>query len=525
MVPEKLDEVALELIRNDKDFELINLEDSSVDKLKDAITNCDALIVRSKTQVNKELIDAGKKLQIIGRAGVGTDNIDLAYAEKKGILVVNAPEESLDSVADLTIGLILTLCRKLHVAFERTRNGNFHRKDLLGYELRGMTIGLIGCGRIGRKVAKRAQAFGLKVIAYDPYISPKLLESEGIELISFNNLLKSADIISLHLPLNENTYHMISTSEFARMKKGVYFINTSRAEIVDTPALIAALEEGRLAGVGLDVVEEESKENPLLKYSNVVISPHIGASTYGAQRNVGLIIVQEVMNVLRGHPPRYPVNFPKLPSEARELYIPFRDLLTNLASILISLTETSFNKITIRYPENLPRPLLSILTRTFLSVFLRTIVSGDEINVINSQKIAEERGIQIIESITSDKSFQNVIEAKIQMNGEVLNAITGQITADQKLIVTKINQYDIKFETTGHLFLIEFLDRPGMIGAICSFLGENSINIAELQVARLLHLGTQLMALKVDDPVKPEVVAKLRKLKDINWVQYYPKFA
>lgn len=519
-IPEKLDEAAINLLAKDRNFEAVLLENPDDKTLKKALEACEALIVRSKTQVNQELLAAGKKLKVVGRAGVGIDNIDLMAAEKTGVLVVNAPEESLDSVADLTMGLLLTSCRKLHLAFERTRGGNFKRNDLLGCELRGLTLGLIGYGRIGRKVAKRAKAFNMKVIAFDPYINPKLPESEGVNLVSLNNLLSTADIISLHLPLNEKTRNLISTAEFNRMKKGAFLINTSRAEIIDTTALLTALEEGRFSGVALDVIDEESEKNPLLNYPNVIVTPHLGASTFGAQKNVGLIIVQEVMNVLQGKPSQYPVNFPKLPSEAQDLYIPYRDLVSRMATILLPLTISSFNKITLGYPKNLPNALVSILTRTFLSIYLKSIVSTD-INVINSQKIAEDRAISIVESILSDKRYENTISIKVDLNKETLNTISGQITADQKLIITKINNYDIKFELSGYLFLIDFMDRPGMIGSIASLLGENSINIAELQVARQLQLQTQLMALKIDQGVSPEIVQKLQSVNGINWVHFY----
>ncbi len=520
LIPEKLDNSAIELLKGDTNFEPIILESPDLATLKQSLQSCDGLIVRSKTKVNKELLEASGNLKVIGRAGVGTDNIDLIAAEKKGVLVVNAPEESLDSVADLTIGLILSLCRRLHIAFERTRQGNFQRNDLLGCELRGLVLGLVGCGRIGRKVAQRAKAFGIKVVGFDPFISPKLLEAEGIERISLNNLLKSADIVSLHLPLTESTRNLISASELNLMKKTAYFINTSRADIVDSKALLEAIQEGRIAGAGLDVVKTKDPNSPLLKHPNVLVSPHLGASTVGAQKNVGLIIVQEVMSVLKGKPSRYPVNFPKLPPNAQELYIPYRDLISRMATVLLPLTKTSFNKITISYPKGLPTPLISILTRSFLAIFLKSIVSGD-INIINSQKIAEERDIEIVESILSDKKYQNTVNAKISMNKEIVNSISAQITPGQRLLLIKINNYDIKFELTGYLFLIDFMDRPGMIGSICSFLGENSINIAELQVARLLKLKTQLMTLKTDQDVPQEITKNLQKLKDINGVYYY----
>jgi len=271
----------------------------------------------------------------------------------------------------------------------------------------------------------------------------------------------------------------------------------------------------------LDVVEEESTNNPLLKYPNVVISPHIGASTQGAQKNVGLIIVQEVMNVLKGNPARYPVNFPKLPAEAKEIYALFRNLISKMATVIVPLTKSSFNKITFNYPVNLSSPIPSILTRTFLAILLKAITSSTEINIINAQKIAEERGVQIVESALSDKDFVNRVAATIEMNGSVLVTVQGQITAEQNLVLTKLNDYEIKFELSGHLFMVDFIDRPGMIGAICSFLGQNNINIAELQVARITKTKTQLMALKTDQDAAREVLTQLQKLKGVNWVNYY----
>lgn len=323
------------------------------------------------------------------------------------------------------------------------------------------------------------------------------------------------------MPLNENTKHLISTAEFDAMKSGAFFINTSRAEIVDTEALITTLESGKLAAVALDVVDEESPDNPLLKYPNVVLSPHIGASTQGAQKNVGLIIVQDIMNVLNGNPARYPVNFPKLSSEAKEIYGPFRDLISRMATILLPLTSSSFNKITINYPVNLPSPLPSILTRTFLSILLKSMIASTEINLINAQKIAEERAIQIVESFMSDKEYQNRIAVTIEMDDAVVNTAHGQIAADQKLMINKINDYEIKTELAGCLFLIEFKDKPGMIGAICSFLGQSDINIAELQVSRLLQFQTQLMALKTDQDVSVDIGNQLQELDGVNWAHYY----
>ncbi|MHA1268305.1 MAG: phosphoglycerate dehydrogenase [Candidatus Helarchaeota archaeon] len=521
LITEKLDDDALEHFKGYEGVEFIKLNgDPNLEVIKDKIKDANALIVRSKTKVDKELLDAGKKLEVIGRAGVGVDNIDIDYAEKKGILVINAPEESLDSVADLAMGLIISTCRFLKKAIERTNECQFSRKDLSGVELRNKILGIIGFGRIGRRVAHRAKAFGMKIMAFDPYISPKLKDELGIELASFEDVLKNADIISIHVPLNKNTYHLIRWEHFKKMKKGVFFINTSRGEIVDSEALLKAINEGIVASAGLDVIEKCLESNTdFLKNDKILVTPHIGASTIDAQLNVSWRILEGVIDVLKGLAPEYPVNFPKLGSEIKDIYTPYRQLIVCIAKLLVKFN-LPFDSLVINYPENLSENLRKTLTRHFLAVFLKPLVST-RISIVNSVLIAKERNLGIIESVRSGKEFQNIISIQIMDHDKKQSQINGKVYTDGYIEIIKINNFNVAFSPKGHIFIIKYVDKPGMIGKIASFLGNNHINIAELQVARDIKSKTQLMILKSDQEISDSIIEKIKIIKDIDLVIYH----
>ncbi|NHI92346.1 MAG: phosphoglycerate dehydrogenase [Candidatus Lokiarchaeota archaeon] len=518
LVPEQLDEEAIAFLELHDDIEAIVLKKPTKEDLIEKINDVDALIVRSKTKVDANLINAAKNLKVIARAGVGTDNIDVVAAENMGILVVNAPEESLDSVADLTFSLILSVCRKINLAITRTKIGDFNRSDLIGYELNGKTLGIIGFGRIGRKVAKRALPFGLKVVAYDPYVSPTMIDVPQVELMSLEELLKISDIISIHVPLTENTNHLLSKKEFEILKKGAFIINTSRGAVIDTDALHDALLNDKVCGVGLDVVEGD-KVDCLLDHQNVIITPHIGASTIDAQRNVGQIIVQEVVSILKGKEPKYPVNFPVLPDDYRDEFYLYKELLKRMALIVLSIPHDPFNKISITFPKRFPRNLINILRRIFLAVYLKPLVSTP-INIVNALKIAQERQIEMVDSLVERKREYELIEVNIFKDQTILNYISGYINSQNKPEIAQIDAFNSKFEPEGNMLLIIYEDKPGMIGNISSFLGSNKINIAELQVVREKTTKSQLMIVKLDQKVDKSLVNEMKKIKSIHWLCY-----
>ncbi|MHA1230649.1 MAG: phosphoglycerate dehydrogenase [Candidatus Helarchaeota archaeon] len=521
LITEKLDQEAIDYFKKEKKFEFIILDEPPDHELiKNKIKDAHALVVRSKTKVNREILDAGENLEVIGRAGVGTDNIDVDYAERKGILVINAPEESLDSVADLAMGLIISTCRFLKTAIYRTSKCDFNRLDLAGVELRNKILGIIGFGRIGRRVAYRAKAFGLRVMAYDPYISPKLKDELGVILTDLETVLRKADIISIHVPLNENTRHMIRWEHFKMMKRGVFFINTSRGEVVDSDALVKALNEGIVSSAGLDVVEDCLKNNEFfLKHERVIVTPHIGASTIDAQKNVSWRILEGVVDVLEGRAPEYPVNFPRLGSEIRDMYTPYRQLIVKLAKLIVKFN-LPFDNIVLNYPESLPENLRKTLTRHFLAVFLGPLVST-RISIVNSLIIAKERNIGIIETTRSGKEFENLLSVQIMNRGEKQSEVIGKVYIDGYYEIIKVNQFNVAFSPKGKILIIRHVDKPGMIGKIATFLGNNNINIAELQVARHSKTKTQLMVLKSDQEISDEIINKINEMEDIQMAIYH----
>ncbi|MHA1894925.1 MAG: phosphoglycerate dehydrogenase [Candidatus Helarchaeota archaeon] len=518
LIPEKLDDEAIAFLALQDDVEALILKNPSRKELKEKIQDAAALIVRSKTKVDAELLSEAKNLKVIARAGVGTDNIDVTTAENQGVLVVNAPEESLDSVADLTFGLILSTCRKINLAISRTKKGDFNRSDLIGYELNGKILGLIGFGRIGRKVAKRALPFGLKVVAYDPYVTPTMIDVPQVELISLEKLLKISDIISIHVPLTENTKHMLSTKEFEMLKKGAFVINTSRGPVIDTEALHQSILNDNVCGVGLDVFEGDKVEC-LLDHDNVILTPHIGASTVDAQRNVGQIIVKEVVNILKGKDPKYPVNFPVLPDDYRDEFHLYKKLMEKMAKIILSIPHEPYNKILITFPKRFPMNLINILWRSFLATYLKPLVTTP-LNIVNALKIAQERQIEMVDSLVKRKREYELIEVKIFKDDILLNLISGLINSRNELEISQVDAFAARFEPKGHVFLINYEDKPGMIGQISSFLGQNAINIAELQVVREEKSKSQLMIVKTDQEVSNSIINKMRKIKSIYWLCY-----
>ncbi len=518
LIPEELDEEAIALLTLDENIQAITLKNPSKEELIEKIKDVDALIIRSKTKVDSDLISAAEKLKVIARAGVGTDNIDVIFAEKSGVLVVNAPEESLDSVADLALSLILNVSRRMKKVISRTINGDFNRSDLLGYELNRKILGLIGLGRIARKVAKRALAFGMQVNAYDPYVSSNQIDVPQVKLLSLEELLRTSDMISIHVPLTETTTYMISKNEFELMKKGVFIINTSRGPVIDTEALHDAIEKGIVIGVGLDVVEKD-KVDLLLDHDEVILTPHIGASTLDAQRKVGQMIVRETINILNGKEPKYPVNFPVLPDEYRDEYHLYKLLIRKMAQILLTIPHDPFNKIVLTYPERFPKNLILNLKRHFLAVYLKPLVSTP-INIVNSLKIAEEREIEIIDSLVKRKREFEVIDIKIYSNETMLDHIDGYINSLNEPEIVMINAFKTSFQPTGNTFIIKYQDKPGMIGKMSSFLGDNNINIAELQVVREMWTKTQLMIVKTDQRAQDSIIQSMKNIENVYWIAY-----
>jgi len=514
LVSDALHEAGIELLRKVADVEVATgLGD---EQLIEKIRSADALLVRSKTKVTKNVIQAAKKLKVIGRAGVGVDNIDLEAATKRGIVVVNAPEASSITVAEHTIGLMLAIARKIPFADASLKSGKWEKKKFLGIELRGKTLGVIGFGRIGSQVVAKAKAFGMQILVYDPYISEKLAKDLGAKITDLEELIKNSDFITLHVPLTEQTRGMIGKREIEKMKKGTFIINCARGGIVDEKALYEGLKSGKIAGVALDVFEKEPPlESPLLKLDNVIVTPHLGASTEEAQKYASIIACEEVMRVLKNEAPHNVVNMPVFSPEVLEKLRGYLPLVGSLGKFSIQLVKGRISDVSITYCGKLLEvEEMNVLTNAALSGLLSPILS-ESVNLLNAPIVAKNRGIRVTEGRREDsEKFGNLMILKIRTDREETE-VKGTLLGEEARIVS-IDGYSLDLAPKGEILLVKHEDRPGMIGEVALSLGKQKINIATMQVGRKEIGGMQLMAITVDQQVSKEVLRTISKIGGVE---------
>jgi D-3-phosphoglycerate dehydrogenase len=492
----------------------------SQEELKRIIGDYDALIVRSTTKVTREVIERAVKLRVIGRAGVGIDNIDVEAATEKGIYVVNSPDAVTIAAAEHTMALLLALARrvvKAHSAMKTAMEsgGNVERKQFMGVQLAGKTIGIIGIGRIGSYVAKLSRAFGMRVIGYDPFVAPESALQKGVEWVELERLLREADIISLHVPLTDETYHMIDASKFNLMKDGVMLINTSRGAVIDEVALYEALKGGKVSGAAVDVVEAEPPwKSKLLELDNVIVTPHLGASTFEAQEIAARDIAEQVLMVLRGEMPRSAVNMPQLPPEVREQLKPFMQLAERMGRFLSQICRGGIKLIQLAYAGQLASYDTTPLTSAFLKGFLEVRLS-QSVNYLNALVIARSRGIRWTdERSNEDVGYSNLITACVTTTQEQWT-ISGSLIRDVGMRIVRINQYHVDVIPEGHALVFEQFDKPGIVGRVGTLLGSHQINIASMQLGRESIGGHSIMVMLVDNPVPAELVEQMKTFPNI----------
>jgi D-3-phosphoglycerate dehydrogenase len=488
----------------------------SQEELIKTIPEYDALVVRSGTKVTKEVIEAGKKLKIIGRAGVGVDNIDVEAATQNGIVVANAPGGNTISTAELTLGMILAVARRIPQAVSSVKSGRWERKKFLGTELRGKTLGVVGLGRVGYEVAKRARYFDMIVIAYDPYISEEKAREIGVELVDFQELLRRSDFITIHVPKTRETTKMFSKREFELMKDGVYLINCARGGIVDENALYEALKSGKISGAALDVYESEPPNgNPLLKLDNVVTTPHIGASTREAQISVGLTIAEEIINVSRGLPVRNAVNLPSLDPAVYQRIFPFMLLAEKMGKIASKRLKKVIKAVRVTYKGEIASFDTEYVTRSVLMGLLSEIL-GSNINLVSCMPTAKERGIRVVESKSETSEYYDSTIEVIVEGEEGSIAIEGTCLGREDIRVIRIDRYKVDFVPRGKFIISLHKDVPGVIGKVGLLFGEHNINIASMMVGRYGSPGgIQLMVLLLDDPPPEDLLEKVVRLEEI----------
>lgn len=522
-VSDSMSEAAINEIKKQKDCEVTVDTGLPEEELVKKIPGYDALIVRSATQVTAKIIAAGKDLKIIGRAGAGTDNIDRAAASAQGILVVNAPTGNLTSVAELVFGHILSAMRRLPLADSSTKAGKWEKKklDKLGHEIDGKTLGIIGLGKIGQLVAQRAHGFNLKVIAYDPVTTSEIAESVGAELVDLESLLKSADIVTLHVPLIPQTKHLISTKQLALMKKTAMLINCARGGVVDEAALATWLSEHSTALAALDTFEKEPIDpaHPLLQLENFFATPHIGASTAEAQEKVGLQLIDQVVRALRGEIVEFIVNLPfraggGLPEQ--KAWNELAEKLGRLAAQL--LAGDSLKKAELTIAGEIAAHDTKMPQVSTLKGLLEALSDDTDVNFINATALAEKKGIklEVKEDKTGAKHYRNKLILKLKAGKREIE-VRGTLLEGSPRI-TFIQGFRTDFAPGKHLLLTRHNDKPGIIGRVGTMLGDKKVNIASMNLGREKVGGEALMILELDETVSEEVLKELRGWKDFEEV-------
>jgi len=516
LVSDPLAKEGIAALKQEKEFQVDEKQKIPPEELKKIIKDYDAILVRSETKLTKDIIACADKLKLIGRAGVGVDNVDVEAASKKGIIVMNTPGGNTISTAEQTMTLLLGMARNLPQSFCSLKGGAWERKKFTGTEVFSKTLGIVGLGRIGTEVAKRANAFGMKVIAYDPYLSKEKAEQLNIELVELNDLFKQADFITVHTPLTEETKHLISDKQFEMMKNGVRVINCARGGIIDEAALIRALESKKVASAALDVYEKEPPDmnNPLFKMDNVVTVPHLGASTEEAQLNVSIDIAKQAADALLGRGIRNAVNVPSLDGETLKILEPYINLGEKIGAIQSQIAHGPIVQVKIRYRGDIINQKVQPITIAIVKGLLTPIL-GETVNSVNALAIAKDRGIAVVESkFAQIEDFANLISVVVK-TGAGQHEICGTLFLKRDSRIVKIDNYYVEVIPSGYMLFINNKDVPGIVGHIGTVLGKNKINIAGMTFGREKEGGNAVTVLNVDGAVSGKVLEELKKSKDI----------
>lgn len=512
LVTEPLSPEGLELLKSQAEVDVrTGLDETSLCNL---IADYDGLVVRSATQVTSRVIEAGRKLIVVGRAGTGVDNIDVDAATHHGVVVVNAPTGNAVAVAEHTIALMFALARNIAQADCTMKAGVWEKKRLHGIEVRGKTLGLIGLGRAGSAVAKRAQGLEMSVVAYDPFVSEESASRAGVRLVTFEQLLRTADFASFHTPLTDLTRGMLGEREIAVMKPGVRIINCARGGLIDEAALLSALESGHVAGAALDVFAVEPPLlSPLLRHPRVVATPHLGASTEEAQRNVALETAEQVASVLAGQPARYPVNAPALSPEELAALSPYLDLAERLGSLYVQLaadTAVAVSGLEVSYCGEVAETNTDVITASILRGLLAPTVE-QPVNRINAPVIARERGWRVSERRDpAPENFTNLVSlGVVTRSGQ--RVVAGTVMRGEPHVV-RIDDFWLDFVARGYFLISEHTEGPGILGQVGTMVGDARINIESVQLGRQARGGMGMMVLGLDDPVTPDLLQQMNRL-------------
>ena len=505
LVRETIADRGVQLLRDRFDVD----EDGDSD-LEESIGAYDAIVIRSATQLDGPLLDRAHRLKVIGRAGVGVDNVDVEAATERGIVVVNAPESTVISAAEHTVGLLVALARNIPQAHAALKQGRWERSRYAGTELAEKTLGVLGLGRIGQQVARRALGLGMRVVAYDPFVTKERFRELGVERVEGpDDVYAAADFLTLHLPLTDDTRGAVDAEAFARMRDGVRIVNAARGELLDEAALADALRSGKVAGAAIDVFSTEPYTGPLLELDNVVVTPHLAASTSEAQDRAGIIVAEQVAAALEGRMVANAVNIPGIASEDAEVLAPFVPLAADLARLAIDLAGRA-GRIELTYYGGLAERDTRLLTVAALNGAFQGRVDR-QVNWVNAPLVAAELGVEVSEERRrSSRDFTNLIGVTVTTDGEELRVAGTTIGRDHRRWLVSALGFELEMELAQRMVFFRYDDVPGVIGRVGTLFGDADVNIANMAVSRTRRGGKALMALSIDTPAPPELQERLR---------------
>ena len=515
LVTDDLAPRGIEVFRHAPGFAVDVRNRLTLEELLACIGQYDALVIRSATKVTAEVLQAGKRLKVIGRAGVGVDNIDIEAATARGIVVMNAPSGNTVTTAEHTIALLLSLAKNVPQATMSLKQGRWEKNRFMNVELFNKILGIIGLGRIGSEVARRAKALAMRVIAYDPFISREAATPLGVELVELEEVFRRSDFLTVHVPLGPDTRNMVDGKAIAMMKRGVRIINCARGGIVDEQALYEGLRSGQVGGAALDVfVKEAAADSPLIGLENFICTPHLGGATEEAQENVAVAIAEQVTDFLERGVVRNAVNAPSIDPELLARIGPYLPLAEKLGRLCSQLSEGRMQEIRIAYQGEVASANTAPLTAAVVKGVLDPILSGS-VNVVNALPFAKQRGATVVESKTSEEGdYASLITVTIGTD-KAPALVAGTLFQKSQPRVVRIGEFSLEAIPDGYLLVFSNMDVPGVIGRIGTLLGKNQVNIAGMQLGRTRPGGRAVSVVNVDSPIPPPVLEEIRRMPDI----------
>lgn len=518
LVSDKLADDGLNVFREAEGIEVDVKTGLAPDELKSIIGHYDALVIRSGTKVTEDMLSAATRLKVIGRAGIGLDNVDISAATRRGIVVMNTPMGNVVTTGEHTIAMLLALSRNIPQGTASLKAGRWDKKRLQGREVFGKTLGLIGYGRVGSIVADRAKGLKMNVIVHDPFVQEEVVEHAGFKMVSLEELYECSDYITVHVPKFKDTINLLNKAAFDRMKKGVMVINCARGGIVNEADLAEALKSGKVAGAALDVFETEPPGlSPIFELDNVICTPHLGASTAEAQKNVAVAVAEQVINFLHTGTILNAVNVPSVGGELLAKLQPYIILADRMGCLQAQLARGAVKTVTVKYQGDFQGLDMGPVTTAALKGLLARFVK-DDVNFVNAPFVAKERGIKVTESRSAEaEDFTNMVTLDIEA-AESNNRVSGTIFGKREPRIVRINKFRLDVIPQGHLLLIHNVDKPGAIGSIGTALGKHNVNIARMHVGQEKDRDRNVIFLDTSVPTPAEALKELESLPVVNSV-------